>query len=198
MNRPTLLFTRKFFRHVTRMAAIAPSSRTLALATCRYVDSTQPQTILELGAGTGAITSVALERMHPHSTLLAVEVDGDFVPILEARCPGAQIIQADAGDIFPQLRQRNIKQVDVVLSGLPIPVLPRHVNQSIFACLRQVAAESPFSQITEFPWLFYRMYRRLFLQVDYAMVWRNLPPGGVYHCHRLRPDYKKSIPGKRD
>lgn len=104
--------------------------------TCRYIEGSWPQTILKLGAGTGAITLVALEQMHPESTLLALEMDADFVPILQQRCPGAQILQTDAGNIQSALLARGIERVDVILSGLPIPVLPRPVNQAIFASKR--------------------------------------------------------------
>ncbi|MEZ4869073.1 MAG: hypothetical protein R3C14_47570 [Caldilineaceae bacterium] len=40
------------------------------------------------------------------------------------------------------------------------------------------------------------MYKKLYQQVEYAMVWPNLPPGGVYHCTGLRTDYLQGIPGK--
>src|SRR5262245_9779830 len=126
------LFLRKFLRHGTRIASIAPSSRALALALCQYIDPTHPQTILELGAGTGAVTTVALERMHPHSTLIAIEMDSDFAQILADRCPRAYTIRADASTASIRLQALGIDQVDVVISGLPTPSLPRPVNQQIF------------------------------------------------------------------
>ncbi len=86
---PVTLFIRKFLRYGDRIASITPSSRAMASALCKIVDPTKPQTILELGAGTGAITSAALQRMHPKSRLIAVEIDEHFVEHLRATCPGA-------------------------------------------------------------------------------------------------------------
>lgn len=190
------LFLRKFLRHGTRVASIAPSSRHLALAICQHIDPARPQTILELGAGDGAVTTVALERMNPASTLLAVELDPDFGQILRRRCPQAHLIQANAASMCSQLQTRSIDQVDLVISGLPIPSLPHSVNLQIFTCFRQVVADGYFSQLTIFPWLFLGLYRRLFYEVSFTPVWWNIPCGGVYHCRRLREEFSDALPGK--
>ncbi len=195
-NAGRFLFLRKFLRHGTRIASIAPSSRHLALALCRHIDSTRPQTILELGAGTGAVTTVAIERMHPHSVLLAMEMDPDFAQILRRRCPEAYIVEADASTTCARLQTLGIDQVDVVISGLPIPSLPHWVNQQIFTCFQEVASDGVFSQLTVMPWVYLNLYRRLFHQVTFTPVWSNIPCGGVYHCHRLRENFAAYLPQK--
>jgi phosphatidylethanolamine/phosphatidyl-N-methylethanolamine N-methyltransferase len=192
------LFLQKFLRHGSRIASVAPSSRRLALTLCRYIDSTRPQIILELGAGTGAVTTVALERMHPQSTLVAVEMDADFAHILRRRCPEAYVIEADAAATCTRLETLGITQVDVVISGLPIPSLPRSLNHQIFTCIRQVAPESYFSQLTVMPWVYLGLYRRLFYEVNFVPVWWNIPCGGVYHCRYLRQTFTDYVPGKKE
>lgn len=193
-----VLFLQKFLRYGTQIASIAPSSRPLALALCQKIDSTRPQTILELGAGDGAVTAIALERMHPNSTLLAVEVDPDFAHLLRRRCPEAYVIEADAATTCQRLEALGIDHVDVVISGLPVPSLPRHVNQKVFECFRHVAAGGYFSQLTVMPWVYLGLYRRLFHEVTFVPVWRNIPPGGVYHCCRLRDTLTQYLPTKKD
>lgn len=191
------LFLRKFLRHGTQVASVAPSSHRLALALCQYIDSTRPQTILELGAGTGAVTAVAIERMHPNSTLLALELDPDFAYLLRRRCPEAYVIETDAVGTCQRLANLGIEQVDVVISGLPVPSLPRQVNQQVFECFQQVGAEGYFSQLTVIPWVYLDLYRRLFHEVTFVPVWGNIPPGGVYHCRRLHARFIDFLPGKR-
>jgi phosphatidylethanolamine/phosphatidyl-N-methylethanolamine N-methyltransferase len=192
------LFLQKFLRYGTRIASVAPSSRRLARALCRHIDPLHPQTILELGAGTGAVTTVAIERMHPESTLLAVELDPDFAHILRRRCPQAHIIEADAAVTCQRLNTLGIGRVDLVISGLPVPSLPRSVNQQIFGCVKQVAHESTFSQLTVMPWVYLGLYRRLFHEVTFVPVWWNIPSGGVYHCRRLRHNFAHHLPGKKE
>lgn len=189
------LFLRKFLQHGKRIASVSPSSRQLAQEVCRYIDPARPQTILELGAGTGAVTSVALERMHQQSTLLAVEVDAEFAHILAHRCPRADVIHADATNVYAYLEKQEVGRIDVVISGLPTPSLPQDVTRRVFECVSKFAREQYFSQITVIPWLYMRLYCRLFHEVTFKPVWWNIPCGGVYHCRYLRDDFAANLPG---
>ena len=191
------LFLRKFLRHGTRVASFTPSSRSLAAAMCGAIDSNRPQTIVEVGAGTGAVTDAALGRMHPYSRLVAIEIDSDFADILRARCPQALTVCGNVRDIDAQLDALGVDHIDVLLSGLPVPSLPRLLNGALFKCLAERGREAVFSQLTLMPWVYWRMYERLFEQVDFRLVVGNLPPGGVYHCRRLRADYADHLPGGR-
>jgi phosphatidylethanolamine/phosphatidyl-N-methylethanolamine N-methyltransferase len=190
------LFLRKFLRHGTQVASITPSSRSMAQALCQHIEPERRQTILELGAGAGAVTTVAAKRMHPHSTLLAVEMDRDFTQILHRRCPEAYVIEADAAMTCARLQILGINQVDLIISGLPIPSLPQKVNQQIFQCIEQIIGEGYFSQLTVIPWVYLDLYRRLFHEVSFRPVWWNIPCGGVYHCRHLRADFLRNLPGK--
>lgn len=188
------LFLRKFVRHGVQVASVAPSSRQLAEALCQHIDPNQPQLILELGAGTGAVTAVALTRMHPASRLLAVERDADFAQILRHNYPRAEVIEADAVQTRERLAAMGVQQVDVVISGLPVPSLPRPVNEQIFTCVRDIASQCYFSQLTVMPWVYQRLYKGLFHEVTFTPVWQNIPPGGAYHCRRLRDNFASALP----
>jgi len=194
---PSGLFLRKFLRHGTRVASFTPSSRSLAAAMCRSIDPTRPQTIVEVGAGTGAVTVAAAAIMHPESRLIAIELDPDFADILRARCPQAVTVCGNVRDIDTHLASLGIDRFDVLLSGLPVPSLPRAVNRALLDGLATRGSEAVFSQLTLMPWVYWRMYGRLFEQVDFQLVVGNLPPGGVYHCRHLRAGWADHIPGGR-
>jgi phospholipid N-methyltransferase len=196
-NPGRFLFLRKFLRHGTQIASVAPSSRFLAQALCQHIKPERRQTILELGAGTGAVTTVAAECKHPHSTLLAVEMDGDFAQILRRCCPEAYVIESDAATTCARLQTLGIHQVDLIISGLPIPSLPQKVNQQLFQCIGQIIGEGYFSQLTVMPWVYLGLYRRLFYEVSFRPVWWNIPCAGVYHCRQLRPNFSYNLPGKK-
>jgi hypothetical protein len=74
-----LLFLGKFLRHGTKIASVWPSSKMLARATIKEVDWEKAKVIVELGAGTGAITEEIIARLKPHTKFLAIERDADFV-----------------------------------------------------------------------------------------------------------------------
>lgn len=192
---PTL-FLQKFLRHGTTIASVAPSSRTLANALCDALDPTRPQVILELGAGTGAVTSVALERMHPDSRLFAVERDSTFAKHLRDLCPSAHVLHTDVSHVDGMLHDMNIHNVDVILNCLPTPSLPYSVNRGVFDCISRVGKDAVTAQLTVIPWIFKAFYSRLYEEVEFKLVMANIPPGGVYFCRNLRENYAEFLPRK--
>ena len=191
----SFLFLRKFLKHGTRVASVAPSSRALANAMVRHLDSSKPQTLVELGAGTGAVTRMIAEKMHPESTLYAVEIDPDFAAVLRKDVPQAKVLQCDVKDLPQQLASHGVDHVDHFFSCLPTPSLPKSVNKAIYECFTQVSpADTMFSQITIMPWVFWPMYRKVFKEVQFNLVVANFPPAGAYHCRGLKDNY--FIPGK--
>jgi phosphatidylethanolamine/phosphatidyl-N-methylethanolamine N-methyltransferase len=190
-----LLFLRKFLRS-GQVAAVTPSSRPLAETLCREIDPRVPQTIVELGAGTGAVTRVACQRMHPKSRMIAVEIDRQFAEITAARCPRAEVVVGDVSNLDQWLSERGIGDIDVMISCLALPTLPRPTNAAVFDCLARRGRRAAFTQLTLVPLLYRRMYVRLFQEVRFSLEFRNLPPGGAYYCRGLRDDYAAHVPGK--
>jgi len=186
----------KFLRQGKSVASLTPSSRWLAKALCRYVDAAVPQTIVELGAGMGPVTEMALRRMHPRSTLLSIEMDPELHAMATARCPGADVQLGSAADLDRFLDDRGITSVDCLISCLPVPSMPKQVNRGIFDCWRRRCG-GVFTQLTQIPWLYRRMYQRVFDRVDFDLVLLNFLPGGVYHCSGLREDFEdeSQLPG---
>lgn len=193
---PPLLFLRKFLREGTRVASVAPSSRSLGRAMSSQIDPHRPQTIVELGAGSGAVTRIAAGQMHPQSRLIAVEVDPEFHRVLAADVPAAEAVLADVRELPAQLAARGVQQVDLVLDCLPTPSLPRAINAAVFDWLASLAPTPAFSQMTVMPWVYRPLYQRLFQHVEFELVLANMPPGGVYHCADLRPDWQRHLPGR--
>lgn len=190
-------FLLQFLKDFKQVASIAPSSRWLAAATCRHVSPNRPQTILELGAGTGAVTDVACRRMHPASRLIAVEIAPHFARHLAARCPRAQVLCGDVLNLDAELDRLEVGPIDLVLNGLPTPSLPPAVNRAVFETLNRRASSAWISQLTVMPWVYKPMYHRLFEEVHFDLVPLNIPPGGVYHCRHLRSDWTEQLPGIR-
>ncbi len=197
VSRPQkLLFLRKFIKHGKRVASVAPSSRSLARAMCRHVNPNAPQTIVELGAGTGAVTIEVAKRMHPESRLIAIEIDPSFADHLRHACPAAEVIVADVKTLPRTLGDAGVATFDLLLNGLPTPSLPRSLNRVILDTFASLApADAVVSQLTVMPWVYKPMYARVFDDVRFNLVLRNTPPGGVYHCSALRADWRDHIPG---
>jgi phospholipid N-methyltransferase len=162
---------------------------------CEHIDPLKRQVILELGAGSGAVTAAASTQMHPESTLIAVEVDPDLAEIAATRCPEAMVSRANVRDLPSLLSMRRITRIDLLLNCLPTPSLPLGVNATVLDTFYELSQGAWFSQLTVMPWIYQGMYRRVFEEVDFRLVINNVPPGGVYHCRRLRTNYRLHLPG---
>jgi len=184
------LFLRKFFRHGTRIASVWPSSAAMSRATIRQINWHHVRVVVEMGAGTGPITEQIIRRIQPHTTFIAIERDRDFAEVLRRRFTGhknVEIVQADVRDLESVLKARGITHVDAFVSGLPTPTLPPHVRNRMLATVRRYLIDGGvFSNITEFPFWYWNYYRKIFKDVSFDLVMRNMPPGGVYHCRACR------------
>ena len=176
------LYLKKFLKQGKRIASFAPSSRYLSQAMCAQIDPEKPQTIVELGAGTGAVTRVAAEGMHPDSRLLALESDPDFFQVLTENAPQAEALLCDARDVGQELSKRNVHTVDIILNCLPTPSLPLNVAREVFAWMTKLPGQPWHNQITVMPWVYRTFYQRLFDLVTFKFIPANIPPGGVFYC----------------
>ncbi len=179
-----------------KVAAITPSSRYLARAHAKHVDPNRAQVIVELGSGSGAVTDALLSRMHPDSRLVAFEIDPQLARLLRKRCPRATVVERDAGEVVSVLSELGLDRIDLMVSCLALPSLPIDSTRGIFTSFDTLGHDAVFTQQTLEPKLNRWMYTRMFNQVEFRGVLRNLPPGGVYHCRRLKAGYFDYIPGK--
>ena len=80
--------------------------------------------VVELGAGTGAITAALLEAGCPPGGLVVVERDADLCATLRQRFPGLRVLQGDALELGRVLGSAGISSSSAVLSGLPMRAIP--------------------------------------------------------------------------
>lgn len=182
-----LLMCRKFLKHGTSIATVAPSSRFLARRMLKGIDWDAAQCIVELGAGTGPVTKELVRRIKPHTKLIIVELDPDFCDRLRARFPAADIVEGDACHLDELLADRGITKVDHVISGLPLPSFPQGLRESILASAARCLGDTGvFRQLTVMPYVYWRMYKKYFSEVRFGLVPLNVPPAGVYVCKGYR------------
>lgn len=186
---------REFLRSPADIGAVAPSSPRLAEAITAPVPELGDPVVVELGPGTGAVTSIIEEQLGGRGHQLAVETNPRLAEQLRWRCPGAEIIEADASALPQLLNERGLTRADVVISGLPWASFSHPVQQEILSAVSGVLA--PDGAFTTFGYVhalrlasalrFRQLLHRTFEEVvPGRTVWRNLPPALVYHARRPR------------
>lgn len=187
-------YARKLLRHGWGAVPLKPAGPALALEHCRHVDARRPQTIVEVGAGTGAVTRAVATHLHPASRVIAVEVDPDLAACLRRTCPRAEVLACDASDLLHHLERLEVSRIDLLISCVGPRLVPAAVHESVLGSLARWGRDAWFAQQTLVPLLYRRMYARLFADVDFRLVMANFPPGGVYHCRGLRPEFRQHLP----
>jgi phosphatidylethanolamine/phosphatidyl-N-methylethanolamine N-methyltransferase len=178
------------------IASIAPSSRHLAHAMLEGLPIDSARTVVELGAGTGAITRVLLERLPRHATLLAFEINPELINYLKKSFsdPRLVLVNSSAENLGGELRRRGYDRVDAVVSSLSLRFMPDDRQRSLLEALDPFMDErSVYSQYQYVHGLRFENGRarrhsslpflsQHFDSVRCRTIWRNLPPARVFTC----------------
>ena len=174
-------FLRSWIEKPLHMGAVMPSGRMLARTMARYVDIRSSGPVVELGPGTGAITSALIEHGVDQKRLVLVEYNPGFCALLRDRYPHAKVVQGDAYALRDSLWNVLSAPASAVVSGLPLvtkPMLTRlKLIRDAFVAL---APGAPFVQFTysvappipkSLPGVSTEASER---------IWMNLPPARVW------------------
>ncbi len=114
-------FLREFVRNPRQTGSIAASSAPVVRMMLDCVDVSGARRAVELGAGEGAVTAGLRQRLPADTTLLAVELNGDFAKKLRHRfdTPGVEVHNQSAVELPELLAEHGWQTVDLVVSGLP-------------------------------------------------------------------------------
>lgn len=180
------VFFRQWLARPFRTAAILPSSRFLNRCMVRALPA-GPGRIIELGAGTGALTRALLDHGVPAKDLMAVEFNADLHQYLSRRFPGLAAIRADArvlGKSDEVAVFARTAPVRAVVSGLGMLSMNRETQRAVLAGAFGLMPEGgSFIQFTYGPCspVSREVARTLGLRARrHGFTLRNLPPASVY------------------
>ena len=147
----------------------------------QYVDIHARGPVVELGPGTGAITSALIEHGIEQKRLVLVEYNPGFCALLRDRYPQARVVQGDAYTLRDTLWNVLSVPATAIVSGLPLVTKPMPMRlrlvRDAFAAL---APGAPFVQFTysvvppipkSLPGVSAEASER---------IWMNLPPARVW------------------
>ena len=177
------LYLRSFVSRGTKVASLFPSSRWTAQSMVRGIDFEKSQIVIELGAGTGAVSASLLQASHGKCRAIIVEREPAFCERLAERFPRAEIVAGDALKLPHILSRLRIDTIDHVLSTLPINWLPPEQRTKLLENIcRHLHPQGTFRQLTHLPGVHRAVYSQHFATVRCPIVWRNLPPAGCFIC----------------
>jgi phosphatidylethanolamine/phosphatidyl-N-methylethanolamine N-methyltransferase len=174
-------FLRSWIEKPLHMGAVMPSGRILARTMAQYVDIDSDAPVIELGPGTGAITSALIAHGVDQRRLVLVEYNPGFCVLLRDRYPQATIVQGDAYALRDSLWNVLSAPASAVVSGLPLVTKPMLTRLKLIRdAFVAMAPGSPFVQFTysvappipkSLPGVSTEASER---------IWMNLPPARVW------------------
>ena len=163
------------------MGAVMPSGRFLARTMAQYVDVDADGPVVELGPGTGAITSALIAHGVEQKRLVLVEYNPSFCALLRDRYPQANVVQGDAYKLRDTLWNILSAPATAVVSGLPLVTKPMTTRLKLIRdAFTALAPGAPFVQFTyavvppipkSLPGVSTEASER---------IWMNLPPARVW------------------
>lgn len=200
------IFLKQFVEQFHTTGAVMPSGKPLAAALCRFVASSPtPQRILEVGPGTGAVTTTLVERMRDEDRLCLIEINQTFVthlktafqerPPLRAKAHCVDVIHGRLEDL------KDDGGYDLIVSGLPLNNFSTAAVEQIldgFGRLLKPGGVLSFFEYIAVRWVRTRigpkrererlraisglMQRTLDgREIQRDWVWPNVPPAWVHH-----------------
>jgi phosphatidylethanolamine/phosphatidyl-N-methylethanolamine N-methyltransferase len=118
------LFFRRWLANPLQMGSVVPSSPALCRRIAGLAMQGPGEAVLELGAGTGAVSRALLGAGVPPERLLVVEIVPDMAEHLRRALPGVQVLCGDAFELGRTLPERWRGRIGTAICGIPLVLLP--------------------------------------------------------------------------
>lgn len=179
-----LLFLRRSLRNPLQICSLFPSSPFVGRAMTRAILDRPAPHVIELGAGTGAVTRQLIHNGVAEADLTLMEIDAQLGGHLRRTFPKVDVVISPAQDLARIWRERNGPPVGAVVSTLPMRLFSKKLIRSVMRnSLETLAPGGLFVQFTyrqgsPAP---LRIVGKLGLSAEqYCRVWANLPPAAIW------------------
>lgn len=180
--------SKKFFKEYLSekkvVGAVAPSSKYLCKKMLAKIDFSKDLVILEYGPGTGVFTDELIKRMSPNSVLYVFELNEVFYDALATRIkdPRVKIFHDSASKAELFLNRDNYHHADVVLSSLPLAVIPKPVKEEVLDISEKLLADEGIYVQFQYSLNAKKILKKRFRNMKISFTPMNLPPAFVYYC----------------
>lgn len=174
------LFLYEAVMHPSRVGALFPSSKWLATNLVQQISKNPPGLVVELGAGTGAITTALLNQKRLFHQLIVIERSAKLANHLMQRFPELSIIQGDACQLHRLINKFTSSPIQAIVSSLPLRTLSPSSIGKIGIEINQILIKGGlYIQYTYSLWGKPLCPSSQLKLVKQQWVWQNLPPARI-------------------
>lgn len=168
---------------------IVPSQRFLIAKMIAPVPETYRGQVIELGAGTGALT-LRLAARCPEARILACEINPALTRhhrrnLAEAGLSGrVELFAGPAADLLSELGKGGVEKPDFIISGIPLGNLGRAKALALIHTIHQALGEGGMYIQFQHSLLDRKKIRTRFSNLRTVPAFLNFPPAVVYYARR--------------
>jgi phospholipid N-methyltransferase len=168
---------------------IVPSQRFLIAKMIAPVPETYRGQVIELGAGTGALT-LRLAARCPEARILACEINPTLARDHRRNLAGAglsgrvELFTGAAADLLSELGKGGVEKPDFIISGIPLGNLGREKAITLIHTIHQTLGEGGMYIQFQHSLLDRKKIRTSFSNLRTVPAFLNFPPAVVYYAHR--------------
>jgi phospholipid N-methyltransferase len=183
-NGDVLLFARNFFRHPRMLGSIVPSSRFLIKQLLEPINWGRARVIVEYGPGVGTITAEVLRQLRSDATLIAIEMNPDFVRHLSSSLNDRRlrVVEGSAEQVDEILRRFGFTRADYIISGIPFSTIPAPVREQILRKTCDVLEPGGAFLVYQFSTRVLQDLKRVFGYVGRRFQPLNVLPAHLFIC----------------
>lgn len=173
----------------TQTGGIVPSQRHLVNKMIAPIPRSYSGDIVELGAGTGALT-VRLAARCPKARILACEINPKLARHLRRNLDQAgingqvQVLAEPAEQLLERLARANGKHVEYVVSGLPLGNVSRKKTVALIAGIDRALRQGGMYIQFQHSLLDRKKIQSFFPALRIVPVLLNFPPAFVYYARK--------------
>jgi len=189
------LFFQNFLKHPVMLGSAIPSSRFLINRILDSLDWPRIRIMVEYGPGVGTFTREILRRLRPDASLIAIELNLDFVDFLRGSLsdPRLRVLHGSAADVRNLLSPMQLRQADCILSGIPYTVLSPEARRHILLETRQVLSRDGLFVVYQYTRSVLPDLRRTFPSVDLDFEPLNILPARLFRCRKQPPYFSAPV-----
>ena len=189
------LFFQNFLKHPVMLGSAIPSSRFLINRILDSLDWPRIRIMVEYGPGVGTFTREILRRLRPDASLIAIELNLDFVDFLRGSLSDTRlrVLHGSAADVRNLLSPMQLRQADCILSGIPYTVLSPEARRHILLETRQVLSRDGLFVVYQYTRSVLPDLRRTFPSVDLDFEPLNILPARLFRCRKQPPYFSAPV-----
>lgn len=184
-----VLFWQRAIENPLQVCSLFPSSPFVGRAMTEVLGRRIESHVIELGAGTGAVTRQLIRNGVEPGKLTLVEIDARLGGHLRRRFPDTDVLIGSAEDLAKVWQERNGENVGAIISTLPMRLFSKKLIYLVMKNSLQVLDEGgmfvqfTYRQTSPVP---PRVVNALRLKAwRYTRVWLNLPPAAIWVYERM-------------